>query len=105
MKEFEQTKALLKYRRGSMPLMYGDYRTLYVDDAVWVFVRHYMGEWVVVAINVRGAAAEVEVALPEFIDASNVGVAVGVEGAAVAAEGGVLKVSVPAYGYVIANNK
>ena len=105
MKEYEQTKTLFKYRRSSMPLMYGDYLTLYVDDAAWVFLRHYMGEWAVVAMNVRGEVANVEVTLPEFVASSAVEVAVGVEGAVVAAEGDVLKVSIPAYGYVIANNK
>ena len=72
MKEYSQTQALLKYRRSSMPLMYGDFRTLYVDDEAWVFVRHYMGDWAVVALNVRGHEKRVEAMLPEIIAADDI---------------------------------
>ena len=102
LKEYAQTQALLKYRRGSMPLMYGDIRTLYVDDAAWVFLRHYMGEWVVVAMNVRGEATTVEATLPAFVKCGGVEKAVATEGAEVKCLGeGNLEVTLPAYGYVI----
>ena len=103
-KEYSQTQALLKYRRSSMPLMYGDFRTLYVDDEAWVFVRHYMGEWVVVALNVRGAEKSINVALPEFMECESVDVALATEGGnALKGEGNTIEIVVPAYGYVIAN--
>ena len=103
-KEFAQTQALLKYRRSSMPLMYGDFRTLYVDDEAWVFVRHYMGEYVVVALNVRGAEKSVQVTLPEFMEAESVNVAIATEGGnAQMVERNTIEVTIPAYGYVIAN--
>ena len=102
LKEYAQTQALLKYRRGSMPLMYGDIHTLYVDDAAWVFLRHYMGEWVVVAMNVRGEATTVEATLPEFVKCGGLEKAVATEGADVKCLGeGNLEVTLPAYGYVI----
>ena len=102
MKEYAQTQALLKYRRGSMPLMYGDIHTLYVDDAAWVFLRHYMGEWVVVAMNVRGEATTVEATLPEFVKCGGLEKAVATEGVEVKCLGeGNLEVTLPAYGYVI----
>ena len=102
MKEYAQTQALLKYRRGSMPLMYGDIHTLYVDDAAWVFLRHYMGEWVVVAMNVRGEATAVEATLPAFVKCGDLEKAVATEGAEVKCLGeGRLEVALPAYGYVI----
>ena len=102
MKEYAQTQALLKYRRSSMPLMYGDIRTLYVDDAAWVFLRHYMGEWVVVAMNVRGEATTVEATLPEFVKCGGLEKAVATEGAEVKCLGeGTLEVTLPAYGYII----
>ena len=102
MKEYAQTQALLKYRRGSMPLMYGDIHTLYVDDAAWVFLRHYMGEWVVVAMNVRGEATAVEATLPAFVKCGGLEKAVATEGAEVKCLGeGRLEVALPAYGYVI----
>lgn len=102
MKEYAQTKALMQYRRGSMPLMYGDIRTLYVDDAAWVFLRHYMGEWVVVAMNVRGEATTVNATLPDFVKCGGLEKAVATEGADVKCLGeGNLEVTLPAYGYVI----
>ncbi|MBR2867357.1 MAG: hypothetical protein IKC12_06550 [Alistipes sp.] len=103
-KEYAQTKALIAERRASMPLMYGDYRTLYVDDEAWVFLRHYMGEWTLVGINVRGEAKSVEVELPSFAQCGNLEVAVATEGAAAECLGeGRISVTVPAYGYVIVN--
>ena len=102
LKEYAQTQALLKYRRGSMPLMYGDIRTLYVDDAAWVFLRHYMGEWVVVAMNVRGEATTINATLPDFVKCGGLEKAVATEGAEVKCLGeGNLEVVLPAYGYVI----
>ena len=49
-----KTKYLTHLRRSSMPLLYGDYRQLYVDDNVLVFSRTYLGQEVVVALN-KGA--------------------------------------------------
>lgn len=103
-REYAQTKALIAERRASMPLMYGDYRTLYVDDEAWVFLRHYMGEWTLVGINVRGEAKSVEVELPSFAQCGNLEVAVATDGAAAKCLGeGRISVTVPAYGYVIVN--
>ncbi len=104
LKEYAQTQALLKYRRSSMPLMYGDILSLYVDDAAWVFLRHYMGEWVVVAMNVRGEATTVNATLPAFVKCGSLEKSVATEGAEVKCLGeGNLEVTLPAYGYVIAS--
>ena len=46
-----QMEQLIHLRRSSMPLLYGDYKLLYVDDSVLVFSRTYMGKEVVVALN------------------------------------------------------
>ena len=103
-KQLEATKALLHVRRGSMPLMYGDFRTLYVDDAVWVFLRHYMGEWTMVALNIRYDAANVTVQLPEFAKCGGLEVALATEGGEAKCLGeGRIELSVPARGYVIVN--
>ena len=101
LKELAATKALFKYRRESMPLMYGDYRTLYADKDLYVFLRHYMGQWAIVALNVRAEARAVEVAMPEFIAADEVKVALAVEGAEAALAEGKLSINVPKYGYLI----
>jgi glycosidase len=66
-KQFETTAQLFNYRIGSMPLMYGNFKTLYADDSVWVFMRHYMDEFVIVALNIRGEAKEVEVDMPSLL--------------------------------------
>ena len=100
-KELAATKALFKYRRSSMPLMYGDYRTLYVDNDVYVFLRHYMGEWNVVALNVRAEARSVEVTMPEFVEAAEAKVALASEGGEAKMADGKLSISIPKYGYVI----
>lgn len=47
----KQTQHLIHLRRSSMPLLYGDYKQLYVDDNVLAFSRTYMGQVVIVAIN------------------------------------------------------
>ncbi len=102
--QLEQTKALLHVRRGSMPLMYGDFRTLYVDDAVWVFLRHYMGQWTMVALNIRYDAAAVTVTLPEFAKCGNLEVALASEGGQAKCLGeGRIELNIPARGYVIVN--
>ncbi|MBQ3070734.1 MAG: alpha-glucosidase C-terminal domain-containing protein [Tidjanibacter sp.] len=102
-KELAATKAMFKYRRASMPLMYGDYRTLYVNDDVFVFLRHYMGQWVVVALNIRPEAHTVEVAMPAMVEATSVEVALSAEGGEATLAGGNLSINIPAYGYVIVN--
>ena len=103
-KQLDATKALLHARRGSMPLMYGDMRTLYVDDAVWVFLRHYMGEWTMVALNIRYDAANVTVALPEFAKCGELNVAVATDGGQAKCLGeGRIELTIPARGYVVVN--
>ena len=103
-REFEQTKALFHARRNSMPLNYGDLRTLYVDDQAWVFLRHYMGDWTIVALNVRTDVKTIEVQLPAFAKCGSLETTVATEGASVKCLGeGKLEVTLPAYGYIIAN--
>ena len=103
-REFEQTKALFNARRNSLPLNYGDFRTLYVDDEAWVFLRHYMGDWSIVALNVRTNEKCITVELPAFAKCGSLESAVATEGAAVKCLGeGKLEVTLPAYGYIIAN--
>lgn len=55
-----QTEQLIHLRRTSMPLLYGDYKLLYADDAALVFSRSYMGEVVTVGINNSADSVSVE---------------------------------------------
>ena len=102
-KELAATKAMFKYRRASMSVMYGDYRTLHVDDDVLVFLRHYMGQWAVVALNIRPEARKVEVVMPEGFEAESAEVALAAEGGEATLVGGNISLNIPAYGYVIVN--
>lgn len=56
-----EVASLIALRRSSMPLLYGDYKLLYVDDCVMVFERSYLGESVVVGLNNGHAPARVPV--------------------------------------------
>lgn len=58
------TCALVRLRRCSMPLLYGDMTTLALTDDVWVFARAYMGEWAVVALNCSDRPQCIECTLP-----------------------------------------
>ena len=46
-----ETESLIRLRRSSMPLLYGDYQRLYADENVLVFRRTYLGETLTVGIN------------------------------------------------------
>ncbi|MBQ8652926.1 MAG: hypothetical protein IJ477_06395 [Alistipes sp.] len=62
------TKQLTELRRSEMPLLYGDQMTLLLTEKVWVYLRVYMGQWVVVALNTGDEDASVECVLPSGID-------------------------------------
>ena len=47
----KEVNALIRFRRQSMPLLYGDYVERFCNDSVLLFTRTYMGETVVVGIN------------------------------------------------------
>lgn len=57
-------RELISLRRSSMPLLYGDMKTLFLDGNVWVFAREYMGEYVIVALNDGSEPCRVECTLP-----------------------------------------
>ena len=58
------TRELIRLRRSSMPLLYGDMTTLALSDEVWIFARAYMGRMAVVALNFGGRPQCVECTLP-----------------------------------------
>ena len=66
--QFDLTSRLIHLRRSTMPLLYGDMMTLALTDQVWVYLRVYMGEWVVVALNNGAEEQTVECKLPFGID-------------------------------------
>jgi hypothetical protein len=63
-----------------------------------------MGDWTIVALNVRTNEKSIEVELPSFAKCGSLETAVATDGAAVKCLGdGKLEVTLPAYGYIIAN--
>jgi glycosidase len=66
--QLDITRRLIDLRRSYMPLIYGDMMTLALTEDVWVYMRVYMGEWVIAAVNTGGEQQDVACVLPEFID-------------------------------------
>lgn len=58
-------KELSALRAGSMPLLYGDYLPLFASKELIAYMRIYMGEYVVVAINNSPVEAEAVLSYPE----------------------------------------
>lgn len=51
-------------RRSNIALQFGDYLPLYVDDATLVFLRTYMGQGMLVAINNAETAIDLDLTIP-----------------------------------------
>ncbi len=65
-KLLEKTKKLTHLREGNMALIYGDTKVLYTDQNVLVFMRNYMDNIVITAVNAGNATETVTVKLPEM---------------------------------------
>ncbi|MFA6712938.1 MAG: alpha-amylase family glycosyl hydrolase, partial [Bacteroidales bacterium] len=61
---FETVKKLSSIRKSSMPLIYGDYYPLIVEDDLFVYMRVYMGEYVITALNKSSDLKTANVSLP-----------------------------------------
>ena len=109
-RELQATGELFNLRRSSMALMYGNFKTLYADDAVWVFMRHYMGDVAIVAINIRGEERVIEFALDSYLSdviPSDMYTALSSNGTAGFEhhEDSYVTLEAPAYGYAIYMNR
>ncbi len=68
----DRVSQFMQLRQSSMPLLYGDLKTLYLDDDCWIFLRVYMGKSVIVAMNIGDESKEISVNTPdEFISSSD----------------------------------
>ncbi len=65
-KLLENTKKLTHLREENMALIYGDTKILYTDQNVLVFMRNYMDNIVITAINAGNTTETVSVKLPEM---------------------------------------
>jgi glycosidase len=61
---FETVKKLSSIRKSSMPLIYGDYYPLIVEDDFFVYMRVYMGEYVITALNKSSELKTENISLP-----------------------------------------
>ena len=59
------TRQLVQLRRNSMPLLYGDFRTLGAGEKNWVYMRSYFDKAVVVILNKDRSEKTIEFELPE----------------------------------------
>ena len=59
---------LSKFRRSSMPLLYGDYIPLSTDDQTLVYMRVYMGKVVIIAINKSNLKRTLDINIPFAIN-------------------------------------
>jgi cyclomaltodextrinase len=50
-KTLEFTEKLIHFRSESLPLIYGDFRTLQVSDDIYIYIRTYFDKYVVVIFN------------------------------------------------------
>ncbi len=48
---FDHVRRMIKLRRSSPALRYGDQITLHVDDRRYVYLRSYRDDWMIIAIN------------------------------------------------------
>lgn len=60
----DEVRRFAQERRSNIALQFGDYLPLYVDDATLVFLRTYMGQGMLVAINNAESAIDLDLVIP-----------------------------------------
>ena len=60
----KHTKHLAALHNSSMPLIYGDYKLLFVDKDLMAWSRSYMGETIITVLNKGTSTRQVELTLP-----------------------------------------
>lgn len=92
---------LSKFRRSSMPLLYGDYIPLFADDDIISFMRVYLGKIVIVAINKGSEKRTIEVKLPVETDLLTLHAR---SGKLINSSSNILKIEVESKNYTLINN-
>jgi glycosidase len=64
-RQLEITSKLAGLRRASMPLIYGDFTTIKVNDKVFVYIRSYFDKAVIVIFNKDKGPRKIEFDLPD----------------------------------------
>lgn len=60
----DEVRRFAQERRSNIALQFGDYLPLYVDDATLVFLRTYMGQGMLIAINNAESAIDLDLVIP-----------------------------------------
>ncbi|MEZ7955079.1 MAG: alpha-amylase family glycosyl hydrolase, partial [Bacteroidales bacterium] len=63
--------SLSKFRRSSLPLIYGDFIPLKAEDDILAYLRVYMGKIVLIVINKSNEIKEVELTIPFDFERKN----------------------------------
>lgn len=56
---------LTHLRNGSMPLLYGDFKTIEAGDKIWVYMRSYFDKVAFVIFNKDKSSRKIEIKIPE----------------------------------------
>ncbi len=91
---------LVTMRRSSMPLVYGDFKWIYVDNDLMIYERNYFGKKVFVAINKSSKPASKTL----ILDVNNLNLVLGSNGKVQKTAKGTFNVMVPAEGFLILKN-
>lgn len=86
---------LAKLRRNSMPLMYGDFIELRLDDTTWAYARNYFGDIAIAVFNKNNESTNVQILLPKILENKEYKANLGCE---FSLDKNVLSVQVPANG-------
>ncbi len=78
-----------------MPLMYGDFIELRLDDTTWAYARNYFGDIAIVVFNKNNEGKNVQILLPKMLENKEYKANLGCE---FSLDKNVLSVQVPANG-------
>lgn len=59
------TKQLVNLRKNSMPLIYGDFRTIGTGEKTWIYMRSYFDKTVIVILNKDRSERTIDFEIPE----------------------------------------
>lgn len=64
---YEHTRKMIKLRRNSQALRYGDQITLHVNDRCFVYLRNYRDDWMIIGLHL----GEGDMTMPLVVDIAN----------------------------------
>ncbi len=67
-KVLDKVSKFARLRKSSMPLMYGDFIELKLEDDVWAYARNYFGKVAIVVFNKSDEEKSIKVLLPKILE-------------------------------------